>query len=135
MTAWIISKIVGRFLMKNWRAFVVASVLGSALWVFCDWRGQKELIAAQRYELKAERQLTRQWRDVSRLQSAKAKEAADLRDEFERKLAEELAKPPKLVFEPAEPEIIEIIKEAKDCPDAISKLGAKLKELLERRTP
>ena len=121
------------FLIKNWRAFIVAAVLGSCLWIFLDWRAQAEEIAALEYTLKLQRGMTEIWRDTARHQSEKAKEAAELRDEFERLLAEKLAEPPAAVFKPAEPEIHEIIIESQECGEAVEKIGAHLKGLLEGR--
>ena len=135
MTAGIILKIVLTFAKDNWRAFVIGGLAALALWIFCDWRGQAAEIAALEYEVKVERQLTRQWRDVARLQSETAAEAARLRDEFERKLEEHLANPPDPVFVPSAPEIVTIIQEAEDCSSAVEDVGRKMKELLEGRTP
>lgn len=133
MSGYLIWKMVSTFFVKNWKAFVVAAVLGSMLWIFCDWRGQAAEIAALEYEVKQERTISLQWRDVSRLQSAKALEAAKLRDEFERRLMEKLGEPPAVIFKPAEPEIITIIQEAEDCTAAVSGVGARMRDLMKER--
>jgi uncharacterized membrane protein len=127
-----IAKMTLDFFAKNWKAFLVAAVLGVCLWIFCDWRAQAAEISALEYELKTERQLTRQWRDVSRHQSEKALEAALKRNEFEKRLADLLANPPVITkWKKSEPELHEIIVEAKDCQQGIIDVGRKLKGVID----
>lgn len=127
--AWgIILKKLIEAVASNWKAIAVAAVVGASLWIFLDWRGQAAEISALEYELSTERQLTRQWRDIARTQSDRAKAAAALREQFERDLAAALARPP---------EVITIIRDAAgsvptiqpdtSCEEAIAEMAAWLR--------
>lgn len=131
-TVLVFLKIAGKTIAENWKAFVVAAILATCLWIFLDWRAQAEEIATLEQLLESQVQITETWRAATSHQSAKALEAAAKRDDFERRLAEALARPPVEVikWKETEPTIHTVVVEAADCTEAVAGVGKLLRDQL-----
>jgi hypothetical protein len=122
-------KMSGSFIAEHWKVALAISLLLVAGLFVHSWNSRGEKIEALKVEVANERLRADKWQEASKLQSEKALEAARLRDEFERRLEEELAKPPKEIirWRTVASDVPTVVDSAPDCGSAILDLGRLLK--------
>ena len=122
-----------RFMWKLRKVIAIGAALAAIAWLAFEFQARGDQIVTLKHELQACEERAEAWRSTARQQSTKALEAHERRQAVERRLAELLAQPPKVVMRyiRAEPEVREVIRTVErdggTCADAVLALGDFLK--------